>query len=84
MASGVLIAHTGMRPAEFGRLPAHAVGSRAPEPAIVQIASLRVARSVHSATALLSGHVLLVGGMADGGTMAAWPARNCLIPALVE
>ncbi len=67
MASGVLIAHTGMRPAEFGRLPAHAVGSRAPEPAIVQIASLRVARSVHSATALLSGHVLLVGGMADGG-----------------
>ena len=46
--------------------------SRAPEgseskPALERVATLGTARSVHTATTLTSGQVLVVGGMADGG-----------------
>ena len=43
-----------------------ACGPTLPAQSVRQVASLRVARAVHSATTLPSGHVLVVGGMADG------------------
>jgi hypothetical protein len=50
---------------------------------IDRVASLRTARAAHTATALGSGHVLIVGGMAtDGGSLAAVelfdPATNTI------
>jgi hypothetical protein len=46
-----------------------------------QVATLRTARAAHTATTLLSGQVLVVGGMADGGGRVASvelfdPGRN--------
>ncbi|MEP6591212.1 MAG: kelch repeat-containing protein [Gemmatimonadota bacterium] len=55
-----------------------------PSPDSVQrVATLGMARSVHTATALLSGEVVVIGGMAnDGGSLASAelfdPARNTL------
>lgn len=42
-----------------------------PAPSVRQVAALETARSVHTATTLPSGHVLVVGGMADGGSSIA-------------
>ena len=45
----------------------HASPSTRPAESIEQVATLRTARAAHTATALRSGHVLIVGGMAAGG-----------------
>ena len=50
-------------------------------PPIRQVATLRTPRAAHTATTLASGHVLVVGGMVDGGGSLASvelidPARN--------
>jgi hypothetical protein len=42
-----------------------------PKPRIERVATLGVARSVHTATALRSGDVLIAGGMATGGASLA-------------
>lgn len=42
-----------------------------PAASIEQVATLRAARAAHTATTLISGHVLVVGGMANGGSSLA-------------
>jgi hypothetical protein len=42
-----------------------------PSQSLQQVATLQTARSVHTATTLQSGLVLVVGGMADGGSSIA-------------
>jgi hypothetical protein len=57
-------------------VPSHSV------PSIRQVASLKAARAVHTATTLQSGQVLVVGGMSDGGGLATVelfdPANNTI------
>ena len=48
-----------------------ASGPKETTPSLRQVATLRTARAVHSATLLPSGQVLLLGGMADGGASLA-------------
>ena len=62
-----------------------------PAPSLRQVATLRTARAVHTATTLPSGHVLVVGGMVEGGGSVASaelfdPARNTVheLGSLVE
>jgi hypothetical protein len=55
--------------------------SAAHNQSLQQVATLRTARAAHTATALPTGHVLVAGGMADGGGSVASvelfdPARN--------
>ena len=66
-------------------------GPTAPVQSVRQVATLRIARAVHTATPLSSDQVLVVGGMADGGGSLASvelfdPAQNTVqdLASLVE
>jgi hypothetical protein len=66
-------------------LASASLGSARLEPTVQQVAALRTARAAHTATALRSGQVLVVGGMAEGGRSLGSvelfdPAREVILP----
>lgn len=69
--------------ASFALLGQPSFGPLESPPSVRQVATMRTARAVHTATTLPSGQVLVVGGMADGGGGVASvelfdPAHNTL------
>ena len=79
----VLVLFGALVPMAAGSTPRNGSGARLPAFSVERVATMQVARSVHTATTLRSGHVLIVGGMATGGRSVALvelfdPATNAI------